>query len=268
MASRDLRLAPGEGLPGRVFRAGEPEWLLGIGAEQPAFPRAPQASRARLATGVGLPLMAEGGPIGALEFFSREPREAPEPGLLDTLADLSELLGVFVERRRAEERLREHAESLSRLEVIAHTDDLTGLLNRRGWNEQLARELERARREWEPLTVALIDLDHFKRFNDTHGHPAGDRLLKEAAAAWRTCLRVTDVIARYGGEEFAIALPASLGQACPLLERLRAAVPAGETCSVGAVEWDATESAESLIRRADAALYAAKQRGRDRIEVA
>ena len=267
-ASRSLQFAAGEGLPGKVLGAREPAWILGIDADEPSFPRAGDAARAGLRTGVGIPLMSEGRVLGALEFFSLERREAPEQGLLETLTDLSELLAVFLERRRSDERLREHAADLSRLEVMARTDDLTGLLNRRGWNEELEREFGRAHRAWQPLTVALIDLDHFKRFNDTFGHPAGDRLLKEASAAWRDSLRAGDILARYGGEEFAIALPTDLERAIPLLDRLRAVVPGGETCSVGAAEWDRVEPAESLLARADQALYAAKQRGRDRVEVA
>jgi diguanylate cyclase (GGDEF)-like protein len=119
------------------------------------------------------------------------------------------------------------------------------------------------------VCVAMIDLDRFKRFNDELGHQAGDRLLKEAAAAWRSELRSTDTLARYGGEEFAALLPGcDPDQGVRLLERLRAATPAGQTCSAGVASWDGTEDAAALVARADAALYEAKSAGRDRVVTA
>ena len=86
---------------------------------------------------------------------------------------------------------------------------MTGLPNRRVWDEDVARELERARRHGGALCLAMLDLDRFKAYNDTHGHQAGDELLAAAAAAWRPELRATDTLARYGGEEFAVLLPHS-----------------------------------------------------------
>ena len=115
----------------------------------------------------------------------------------------------------------------------------------------------------------MIDLDHFKAFNDDRGHQAGDELLKSAAAAWAKAVREGDFLARYGGEEFAVLLPA-----CPasevrnFAERLRRAVPERQTCSVGVATWDEAEPGEELVRRADDALYEAKRRGRDRAVVA
>ena len=159
----------------------------------------------------------------------------------------------------------ERADLLARLETVARTDDLTGLANRRAWDEELPRELARARRDETPVCVAMLDLDHFKKFNDRRGHQAGDRLLKQAAAAWREQLRTTDVLARYGGEEFAVVLPAcSLDEALPIVERLREATPLGESCSAGVAAWDGEETADTLVARADAALYSAKAAGRDR----
>lgn len=175
-------------------------------------------------------------------------------------------------RRRATEseaRARELADLAARLERVARTDDLTGLANRRAWDEHLSRELARAGREAAPLSVAVLDLDHFKEYNDRFGHQAGDRLLKELAAGWRGLVRDTDILARYGGEEFAIALPgADVHHAAAMLERLRAATPGGEKVSAGVVTWDGSESELELISRADEALYAAKRGGRDRIVAA
>jgi diguanylate cyclase (GGDEF)-like protein len=160
----------------------------------------------------------------------------------------------------------ERGELLGRLEVAARTDDLTGLLNRRAWDEELGRELSRADRDGAPLCVAILDLDRFKVYNDTHGHQAGDRFLKQMAGAWSQTLRAGDIIARYGGEEFAVALPGTnLHQAEQMLQRLRECLPEGQSCSAGVCRWDGAESAESLTARADTALYAAKDAGRDRI---
>jgi diguanylate cyclase (GGDEF)-like protein len=150
----------------------------------------------------------------------------------------------------------------------ARTDPLTGVPNRRVWDRALPRELARAARAAAPLSVALLDLDRFKRFNDTHGHQAGDRLLVDAARAWRQSLRTTDLLARYGGEEFALLLPgAGADAATEAIQRLRTRTPGGQTCSAGVARWDGRESGEQLLARADRALYAAKAAGRDRVGV-
>ena len=147
---------------------------------------------------------------------------------------------------------------------LARTDSLTGVANRRAWDEELPRELARSSRSRQPVCVALLDLDHFKAYNDEYGHQAGDRLLKAAAAAWEGRLRKTDLLARYGGEEFAILLPdCALGDAMEIAERLRTAQPE-VTCSIGVADWDGREDIGRLVARADRALYAAKAGGRDR----
>ena len=163
---------------------------------------------------------------------------------------------------------RERAELMAALAEVARTDDLTGLPNRRAWDEALDRELARAKRETTPLCIGIVDLDRFKDYNDVHGHQGGDRLLKQLAASWGAEMRATDVLARYGGEEFALALPGcDLDDAQVLVERLRAATPAEQTCSAGLVLWNGEETAEQLFGRADKALYAAKEGGRDRIVI-
>jgi diguanylate cyclase (GGDEF)-like protein len=163
--------------------------------------------------------------------------------------------GLVVELRQRSQQLRD----------VARTDALTGLPNRRAWEEELPLELSRARRAGRPLCVAILDLDHFKAFNDNCGHQAGDRLLKETASAWRVQLRDVDFLARYGGEEFGLLLPnCSVEDACEVVERVRAAITEGQTCSAGVASWDGSEPPEALLRRADEALYQAKDRGRDR----
>ena len=159
------------------------------------------------------------------------------------------------------------ADLVERLTDLASVDSLTGVLNRRGWDVQVDRVF--ADRGNEPVCVALLDLDHFKAFNDSRGHQSGDRLLKEAAAEWRDSLRAGDVLARYGGEEFAVLLPdCELTQAQLIVDRLRGSIPSDQTCSAGLAQWDGREHPDAVIRRADDALYAAKASGRDRTTVA
>ncbi|MEV4350456.1 GGDEF domain-containing protein [Actinoplanes sp. NPDC049596] len=149
---------------------------------------------------------------------------------------------------------------------LAVTDELTGLPNRRAWNTELPRTIDRVRRTGDPLAVAIIDIDHFKRFNDAYGHLAGDRVLKESAAAWQEQLRTADHLARFGGEEFVVMLPdATAEQAHEIVDRMRRATPLGQTFSAGVAVWDGAETAECLTARADAALYEAKKAGRNRI---
>ena len=154
-----------------------------------------------------------------------------------------------------------------RLQLLAGTDALTGAANRRAWDEELASAIVRSVRDGRPFSVALIDLDDFKGFNDQNGHQAGDRLLKEAAAAWMGILRASDILARIGGDEFGALLPGcDIQVAATIAEKLRAAVPAAK-CSVGVAMWDGTESVETLLARADGGLYEAKEQGRGRVVV-
>ena len=160
----------------------------------------------------------------------------------------------------------EREDLLVEVKVLAGSDAMTGLPNRRTLDEQLPREMARARRASAPLCLAILDIDFFKAYNDAHGHLAGDGMLRDCAEAWDSRLRGEDIIVRYGGEEFLILLPgASLDHAAETVERLRAAMPDGQTCSAGLACWDFVESAEDLLERADVALYAAKDAGRDRL---
>jgi diguanylate cyclase (GGDEF)-like protein len=153
---------------------------------------------------------------------------------------------------------------LSRLEELSRHDELTGLVNRRVFNEELERELLTASRHDRPLCVVMLDIDHFKTYNDTRGHQAGDRLLASAAAAWRAELRATDVIARYGGEEFVVILPeCDLNAAVAIADRLREVLPGDVTCCAGVATLKRFDTATRLVGRADEALYRAKASGRD-----
>jgi diguanylate cyclase (GGDEF)-like protein/PAS domain S-box-containing protein len=160
----------------------------------------------------------------------------------------------------------EREELLGEVQDLARRDALTGLPNRRALNEMLPREIARARRSRSPLCLAIIDIDHFKIYNDSHGHLAGDEVLRESAIAWDTALRAEDTIVRFGGEEFLVVLPDTDAEAAAeVIERLREATPRGQTCSAGLAAWDFVESIDDLLGRADKGLYLAKASGRDQL---
>jgi diguanylate cyclase (GGDEF)-like protein len=201
------------------------------------------------------PIVHESRVIAVLELSWNDDRFLQDPPTLAMVGLLAVEVSVTLQR----------LELLAKLEEIAQTDELTGLPNRRAWHERIPAELARASRRSESLSVAMLDLDHFKHYNDTHGHQAGDRLLKQVASFWSNELRPTDTLARYGGEEFALALPACpLSQALTIVERFRTAIPDGQSCSAGLATWNGTETAEELLGRADRALYQAKRAGRNR----
>jgi len=161
----------------------------------------------------------------------------------------------------------EGAAVIARADVIdhltdeAHTDPLTQLPNRRAWDDRLALAIS----ESQPFAVVMLDLDHFKHFNDSFGHPAGDGLLHQAGAAWRSVVRDHDFVARLGGEEFGVLIfNGDRAATVRSVDRIRAQVPGEETCSAGIAFREPGETAEALVARADQALYEAKTGGRDR----
>ncbi len=158
------------------------------------------------------------------------------------------------------------SEQSVQLAALARSDDLTGLHNRRSWNHELSRACATARDRGDELCIALIDLDHFKKYNDTYGHPAGDRLLRECASVWATCLGQRDVLARYGGEEFAVILPGSaIEEALLKVDQMRLATPGGQAFSAGVAVWEPGTDPAEAIAQADAALYRAKRSGRNQV---
>jgi diguanylate cyclase (GGDEF)-like protein/PAS domain S-box-containing protein len=182
---------------------------------------------------------------------------APDESLIYARAtDVTELKRIESERENL----------LTEVAALARSDALTGLPNRRVLDDQLPREMARARRAESELCLAIIDLDHFKAYNDTHGHLAGDVMLRDCAIAWDSQLRGEDTLVRFGGEEFLAVLPdCPFEQAAEIVERLRAVTPGEQTCSAGVACWNFTEMAVDLVGRADSALYRAKSGGRDRL---
>jgi two-component system cell cycle response regulator len=178
-----------------------------------------------------------------------------------------------VRRKRYADYLRD---ALAQGVELALTDQLTGLSNRRVLDTRLPAEVDRAAETGAPLSVLLIDLDHFKTINDTHGHDVGDRVLEQFAKVLQDEVRAIDVACRQGGEEFAVVMPgADIDMARSAAERLRARVAGEEfvkglriTVSLGVSGFEAGDTAARMIKRADRALYAAKQRGRNRVVTA
>lgn len=175
----------------------------------------------------------------------------------------------------AHDEIRKQQEKVDALSAESRTDILTGLANRRSFDEELGRRFDQWRRHKVPVSLLLVDIDRFKKINDTYGHQVGDAALKWVATTLIGALRQMDVAARYGGEEFGIILPGiKLSDAANVAERLRATVAErqfreGEhafqiTVSIGVAMTTEGETPESIIKRADEALYKAKHQGRNR----
>ena len=197
-------------------------------------------------------------PLGAIGMYWADHRTPGERELMAAQA-LADSTAVALEHVRVLGELKEAA-------ALAETDSLTQLPNRRAWDEVLAGAIESGVR---PLCVAVVDIDHFNTYHDSEGHQAGDKLLQDAATAWRKVLRGGDIIARYGGDEFAVLMPeCDTDDARSICERLCNALPEGQSTSIGVARWDGLEDPDTLLARADQALYEAKQSGRSCVSVA
>ena len=220
-----------------------------------------------------LPLRRSDGLVGFLSLASTDPKRFTKDHATDFLARLANIAAVCLENAVNRERLR----------LTGLTDALTGLFNRRYLNQRLHEETARALRHREPLSCLFVDVDHFKRVNDSYGHAAGDQVLNELSRYLQSQLRASDIATRYGGEEFAIILPnTDKHNACHLAERIRLGIgthpvelESGErirvTASIGISDLNPVskatipQAAKTLLERADAAVYGAKSNGRDRI---
>jgi diguanylate cyclase (GGDEF)-like protein len=187
---------------------------------------------------------------------------------LPAIAAGSVALAVLVSARMATLVAHLHGQSV-RLSEVAVRDELTGIPNRRGWNHALAQACRLAEWDGRPFSLAVLDLDHFKAYNDAHGHQAGDVLLTATAHTWRQLLPADAVLARYGGEEFTLLLfDADLSTATHTLHAMRTAMTSAQTFSAGLTRWRPGIPAELLFAEADQALYHAKHLGRDQMVTA
>ena len=251
-----LRMSASTSLSGRSIRDGEILWCQDAGTDPRVNLEVARKAGAR--SMVIVPLLPRRRPVGALKVYSARPHAFGERELR-VVQMMAGTLGSALVR----------AELLDRLANAATTDRLTGLPNRRAWDERAQRELARASRSGNPVCLALLDLDHFRAFNEEHGFAAGDALLKSCAARWWDRVRTVDLLARLGGEEFALLLPNCVApDALLAVERLRTATRDLCATSAGVAQWDMQEELESLMVRADVALYKAKKSGRDRVELA
>jgi diguanylate cyclase (GGDEF)-like protein len=274
------------GLAGDALKSGAPIWFPELPAPRPEGPDGNAGSRPR--SMMVLPVTVVGRVVGALELVSARPNRFDEIEYhLNFLlaAHLSCSLENVLTRQQlatANARLRDHDIRLTQLNLqlqqLAHTDDATGLFNKRRLFEQLQAEIARARRYGEILSCLMLDIDQFKHVNDTHGHQAGDEVLRQIGGLLRRSLRVTDFVARYGGEEFTVLLPRTDGSgAWRVAENLRSTLKNHEfilpacsihlTVSIGiacCTKFDKLD-AQQIILRADNALYRAKGSGRDKV---
>lgn len=224
-----------------------------------------RVARAPLRASLAAPVRVGGEIWGAVAVAYSNPEAAHETALIE-LERVADLVGLAAANADARECLAR----------LADTDPLTELANRRVFHQRLEEEVGRSRRSSAPVSLALVDLDHFKRVNDEHGHAAGDQALVAVADLLRRHARTEDVVARVGGEELAWLMPdAEISGATLAAERLRAALASQRlaeigrlTASIGVAQHEPGSTPAALFERADTALYAAKAAGRDRVQAA
>lgn len=199
------------------------------------------------------------------------------PGVVMALYALPIVFLAFQFSRYVNALVQSSHTHVTRLQSLATTDGLTGLINRRLFNNQLSSEVARAKRHHSPLCLALFDIDDFKKLNDVYGHPVGDRILQELGSVIQHNIRECDIFARYGGEEFALILPETRQvEGADLMERIRKTVAQHVFClpdnpltisiSVGVAQLDTKHHhSDALLQQADAALYEAKHQGKNRV---
>ncbi len=243
----------------------EPEKTLVIpdATKDPRFSDNPVVTgEARVRFYAGTPLVSPSGEaVGTVCVVDRVPRELNEVQLRG-LEALSRQVIALLEMRRL----------VNELETLSTTDGLTGLRNRRAFDERMIDEHHRSMRSKNPFSLLLVDVDHFKGYNDSFGHQAGDDVLEDVARIIQYTVRNYDLAARYGGEEFGVILPDTDHQgALGLAERLRRAIERDEwmyrqiTVSIGVATIEHGQSIPALIEEADRALYTAKERGRNQV---
>ena len=258
---------PGEGATGEALQTGKSVLISDVG-DAPSY-LAFWGEVQRTGSFMSVPIRAGGKMIGLLAL-TRPPSDRlseHESRLVSALADQAALA-------------IENARLFAKLEELSTHDELTGLPNRRSFKERLAREMADSKRYGHPLSVMVIDVDHFKKLNDREGHPAGDAALIEVSRVLKSSLREVDMVARYGGEEFVVVLSRTAEtDATKVGEKLREGVAAIDlpsaagqplgylSVSIGVAQLEDGEDADSIVQRADRAVYVAKKEGRNRVSL-
>lgn len=255
-----LSFRVGEGVAGWVVEHGE-RAVIGDVTKDPRFIILPHTTTP-IGSMVCVPLIARADRVGVLTATSPE-TNAFSDAEVDVLGFIAQTIALDVQN--------------ARLRKLSVTDPLTGSFNREFLQHRLPAELRGARDQGQDLSVAMVDIDHFKSVNDRHGHEVGDKVLVEVASRLRSAIRKHDLLVRYGGEEFLVVLPdADIERACDVGDRMRRKVASehvdcGELIvearvSVGVAQLQPDETQLNLVRRADTALYRAKAHGRNRVE--
>jgi diguanylate cyclase (GGDEF)-like protein len=266
-----LRFRPGEGVAGEVFISGVAKRVDDVAADPSFSPRFDRLSEFRTRSLLAVPLVFRGSVLGVMELVSGEGGGPFSEEDLEASAAIADYAAIAISNARV----------FSTLQELTLTDEHTGLFNARHLDAQLGREVARAGRFIHRLSLVFVDLDDFKRVNDSHGHLAGSALLKEVGEIIRDCVRQVDLAFRYGGDEFATMLiETDVAGALTTAERICSRIRSHEflrsrglcvklTASVGVATYpDHADSALELIQAADRAMYRVKAAGRDGVQTA
>ncbi|MDQ3667231.1 MAG: diguanylate cyclase [Acidobacteriota bacterium] len=270
--SEVARIKMGEGVAGGVLEKGRA--LVVENIEHAGMEPAPAEREYKTKSFISFPIRIGGRTIGVLNVTDKTSGETYDDIDLSLLEIIGPQVALALERAEWQERATE-------FQLMSITDSLTGLLNRRYLQERMNEEVNRSKRYDYPMSFLMIDIDDFKSYNDLNGHPAGDQALQITAHCLKVALRSADVACRYGGEEFGILLPQTpLNEASVIAERMRQRVaetvyPHGKSQPVGRVTisigissfYKHVDTPDRIIAAADRALYAAKRKGKNRIEL-
>lgn len=265
-----LRIRPGEGIAGMVLVNGDP--ILVSNLEEDIRIRQAKRPRYKTKSFISIPLRLNGEAFGVLNIADKVAGENFSEDDLHLLVSIGAYASVAIQRSQLYHKTEE-------LKKISITDELTGLLNRRYFQERISEEIERSRRHHLPLSLIMLDMDNFKSINDTYGHVVGDEVLKVAGRCLRNSIRTIDVAVRYGGEEFTVILPQTTKEEakviadriCHEINKLdfpfeHPDIPFTASIGLATLPEDA-DSIDELIRNADVALYQAKTEGKNRVVV-